>query len=84
MGVHWVRTIIPLPQTESTVIYGPYSLVYFERRNTRQNPIDALQAILGPTEALWITSQGSKVFKVDLSGVMDDEKPVSNYLKVRK
>jgi len=66
------------------VIYGPYSLVHFECRNTRDNPIDALSAILGPTEATWITSQGVRIFKQDLSGVVDNERRVNRYLKVRK
>jgi len=35
-------------------------------------------------KATWLTSQGVKVFKVNLSGVVDDEKRVDKYLKVRK
>jgi len=65
------------------MIYGPYSPVYFERRNTRENPVEALCAILEGVEAIWITSQGSKVFKQDLSGVVDDERRVDKYLKIR-
>jgi len=47
--------------------------------------IRALQLSLKEGEkATWIHSQGSKVFKVDLSGVVDDEKKVDRYLKIRK
>ena len=55
-----------------------------KRPNDTSATIDALQAILGDVEATWITSQGVKVFKVDLSGIVDNEKRMSRYLKVRK
>lgn len=66
------------------MIYGPYSPIFFERVNTRDNSLNALEAVLSGVEAVWITSQGSKVFRQDLSGVVDDERRTSRYLKVRK
>lgn len=48
-----------------------------------QATTEALQAILKDTEAIWLHSQGVKVFKVDLTGVVDDEKRVDKYLKIR-
>lgn len=52
--------------------------------NSTIDTINALQAILGPTEAIWITSQGSKLFKIDLTGIMDNERKIDKYLKIRK
>jgi len=46
--------------------------------------LNALERATSGIEATWLTSQGVKVFKVDLSGVVDDEKRVDKYLKVRK
>lgn len=47
--------------------------------------IRALQLSLKEGEkATWIHSQGSRVFKIDLSGIVDNERRVSNYLKVRR
>jgi len=47
--------------------------------------IRALQLSLKEDEkATWITSQGSKEFKVDLSGVVDDERKVDKYLRMKK
>lgn len=47
--------------------------------------IRALQLSLKEGESLqWIHSQGGKVFKVDLSGIVDDEKRVNRYLKMKK
>ncbi len=66
--------------------YGPSSPLYLPRITqidvlaTEQ----ALLAILGTTEANWLHSQGVKLFRVDLSGVVDNEKKVDRYLKVRK
>jgi len=45
--------------------------------------LNALQQATDGIEATWITSQGVKVFKVDLSGVVDDEKRLPKYLKIR-
>lgn len=46
--------------------------------------IRALQVCLKEGESLqWIHSQGSRVFRIDLSGVVDGEKKVNKYLKVR-
>jgi len=46
--------------------------------------IKALQLILKEGEKVtWIHSQGSRLFKIDLSGIVDDEKPLSNYLRIR-
>ncbi len=66
--------------------YGPSSPLYLPR-DTQTDVLaaeQALLAILGPTEAHWLHSQGVKVFKIDLSGVVDDKRKVDKYLKVRK
>lgn len=66
--------------------YGPSSPLYLPR-NTQtdmQATEQALQAILGTTEAIWLHSQGIKLFRVDLSGIVDNERRVDRYLKVRK
>lgn len=66
--------------------YGPSSPLYLPRnaQTDMQATTEALQAILGPTEAVWLHSNGSKLFRIDLSGIVDDERRVSNYLKVRR
>ncbi len=66
--------------------YGPSSPLYLPRC-TQTDVLateQALLAILGPTEAHWLHSQGAKVFRVDLSGIVDNERRVDKYLKVRK
>ena len=66
--------------------YGPSSPLYLPR-STQTDVLateQALLAILGTTEANWLHSQGVKLFKIDLSGVVDDKRKVDKYLKVRK
>ena len=47
--------------------------------------IRALQLSLKEGEKVtWIHSQGVRLFKIDLSGVVDDEKKVDKYIKVKK
>ena len=66
--------------------YGPSSSLYlpYNMQTDVLATEQALQAILGPTEAIWLHSHGPKVIKLDLSGVIDNEKRVDRYLKVRK
>ncbi len=66
--------------------YGPSSSLYLPC-NTQIDVLateQALLAILGPTEAHWLHSQGIKLFRVDLSGIVDNERRIDKYLKVRK
>ena len=65
--------------------YGPSSPLYLPRKVQTDvlATTEALCAILGPTEAIWLTSHGPKLFKLDLSGVVDNERKVDKYLKIR-
>ncbi len=66
--------------------YGPSSSLYLpcNMQIDMLATTEALQAILGTTEAHWLHSQGIKLFRVDLSGIVDNEKKIDRYLKVRK
>lgn len=84
MGICWNGTAIYLSQKEHTMNYGPSSYLPRNAQTDMQATTEALQAILGPTEATWLHSNGSKIFRIDLSGIVDNERRISNYLKVRK
>ncbi len=65
--------------------YGPFSSLYIPC-NVQTDVLattEALCAVLGPTEAIWLHSHGVKMFRIDLSGVVDNEKRVNKYLKMR-
>ena len=65
--------------------HGPFSPLYLPRPiEPLEAAENALRAILGTTEATWLHSQGERLFKIDLAGIVDDEKRVNRYLKVRR
>ena len=66
--------------------YGPFSPLYLLcsiAGNIAETEL-ALRLALDGTEAVWLTPQGQPLFKIDLAGVVDDEKRVSRYLKMKK
>ena len=68
------------------MIHGPSSHLYLPRPTVSDivETERALWLALDGVEAVWLTSQGHPLFKIDLSGVVDDKKRISRYLKVRQ